>query len=133
MGIKASVAVLALLCFCIGQVGGHEGALLEEVKSVALIEAAPALLDPQGGAWVDVDEDGDLDFVLPGDPAKGVHLQLLRNMDKGNSFVAEPLDSKVESLPDASVSQCATESFTETCLDALPVNILGSRFPKTCS
>lgn len=101
------MAVLVLLCFCIGQVGGQKGALLEEVQSTALIEAAPGLPLPVGGAWVDADDDGDLDFVLPGDPFQGVYLQLLRNVDKGESFVAEPLDSRVEALPLASVSQHA--------------------------
>lgn len=99
--METTIAMFAMLYVFLGLVAGQNDALLEEMKSPALIEAAPVGTTPTGGAWIDVDEDGDLDFVLPGDPTRGLHLQLLRNVDTGRSFAAEPLDSKVQGLPDA--------------------------------
>ena len=60
--------VLVLLYFCLGQARVNTKDLLEEVACPALIEAAPADADPMAGAWVDADEDGDIDFVLPDVP-----------------------------------------------------------------
>ena len=106
MAGMATSAILFSLLLLVGPAAtlAHAGELLVEVQSRALVEAAGPQDSLQGGAWLDVDGDGDLDFVLPGDPVKGVHLQWLKNVNKGEKFVAEPLDPNVEGLPDASVS-----------------------------
>ena len=92
--------LLLVLRFAVGQ------PLLEEVEFQALRDAAAVnhVSLAHGGAWLDVDEDGDLDFVLSGDPAKGIHIQWLMNLARGKGFQARALDSYVENLPDASVS-----------------------------
>lgn len=99
--------VLPLLVLALGLCGSLAQPVLVEVESQALVDAAGANLArlSRGGAWLDVEGDGDMDFVLSGDPAKGIHLQWLRNVERGTAFQAVALDSFVEDLPDASVSE----------------------------
>eukprot|EP00803_Ostreobium_quekettii_P007904 evm.model.scf_1401.1 EVM.evm.TU.scf_1401.1 scf_1401:6768-11376(+) len=47
---------------------------------------------------MDVDGDGDLDFVMSGDPEEGVHVRWLENGGPGEGFVARILDGDVEGL-----------------------------------
>ena len=81
--------------------------LLSPVRSRALVDAAPASAWIFGGAWVDVDGDGDLDFVLPGDPEKGVHLQWVEFIQAQQGgpveLGARALDPDISNLPDAQV------------------------------
>lgn len=73
-----------------------------KIDSPALLEIAPQPRALSGGAWLDVDGDGDLDFVLAGDPDEGVFLQWLEN--KGaDGFAARTLDEDVVNLPGESV------------------------------
>ena len=103
MGFAALTLTVILL------LRGCEGApLLSEVESPALMELTATPGSIAGGAWVDVDGDGDLDFALSGDHAKGNFVQWLENRGS-EGFVARSLDRDIEDLPDESVRDCPQE------------------------
>lgn len=137
-GWRALLLVLwALAC---GMASGKESAYLQLVDSPALVEASPPVGWLFGGAWMDVDGDGDLDFVLPGDPAKGVHVQWVENLG-GDNFAARALDEDIEGLPDSAKlgrrsSVLAADFNNDGRVDiymSACINFLGENHPLNCS
>ena len=99
------LAILLVVCtLALGLANCQDSSYLQLVDSPAMVDASPAVGWLFGGAWMDVDDDGDLDFVLTGDPKKQVHVQWVEN--QGNdTFVARTLDESIEGLPDNTVSR----------------------------
>eukprot|EP00803_Ostreobium_quekettii_P007457 evm.model.scf_1378.2 EVM.evm.TU.scf_1378.2 scf_1378:3344-11000(-) len=113
---------------------------MRAVESPALTHASPGAQWTFGGAWADVDGDGDLDFALPGDWEKGVHVQWVRN-DGDGKLVAGSLDEDVEGGPDGTkLGQRAAVLAADFNNDGLVdlyltacVNLLGRDHPTNCS
>ncbi|CAD7697995.1 unnamed protein product [Ostreobium quekettii] len=89
---------------------------------------------------MDVDGDGDLDFVLSGDPDRGSHVQWVENKG-GDAFEARVLDDSVEGLPDASkrgrrAATLAADFNNDGRVDiymSACINFLGEAHPTNCS